>query len=164
MADIWLSGVKPEGPEMSVNEFTAAIGCSPLPGGRLEPLRCSLLDPEAGMRRRDFLRCLGGGAATWPLAASAQQLSRPVVGVLHIQSPEGYDSRLRAFRQSLKDSGYVEGENLATEYRWAENQMDRLPLLADELVRRKADVIVAISPAAALAALPAGGRRVEAKP
>jgi ABC-type uncharacterized transport system substrate-binding protein len=74
------------------------------------------------------------------------------VGVLHPQAPEGYDSRLRAFRQSLKDSGYVEGENVAIEYRWAENQMDRLPLLAAELVRRKVDVIVAISPAAALAA------------
>jgi putative tryptophan/tyrosine transport system substrate-binding protein len=75
-----------------------------------------------------------------------------VIGLLHIQSPDGYDSRLRAFRQSLKDSGYVEGENVAIEYRWAENQIDRLPLLAAELVRRKVAVIVAISPAAALAA------------
>ena len=104
------------------------------------------------MRRREFIALVGGAAGAWPVVARAQQSALPVVGVLHIQSPDGYDSRLRAFRQSLKDSGYVEGENVAIEYRWAENQMARLPLLAAELVRRKVDVIVAISPAAALAA------------
>ena len=102
------------------------------------------------LKRREFVT-FTGTAAAWAFAARAQQ-APPVIGVLHPQSPDGYDSRLRAFRQSLKDSGYVEGENVAIEYRWAENQMDRLPTLAAELVRRKVAVIVAISPAAALAA------------
>jgi putative ABC transport system substrate-binding protein len=105
---------------------------------------------SARLDRRAVITLLGGAVAAVPGATSAQQAT-PLIGVLHIQSPDGYDSRLRAFRQSVSEAGYVEGENAAIEYRWAENQMDRLPALAAELVRRKPAVIVAISPAAALA-------------
>src|SRR5262249_16483753 len=92
--------------------------------------------------RRKFLATLGG-AVSWPLAAHAQQPAMPVIGFLNIQSPEGYVEQLRGFRQGLKDAGYVEGENVAIEYSWAENQIDRLPALAAELVRRQASVIAA---------------------
>ena len=104
------------------------------------------------MRRREFITLLGGAAAAWPLAAHAQQPAMPVIGYFSSSTPEGFSGNLRALRQGLKESGYVEGENLAIEYRWAENQAERLPELAADLVRRQVKVIATIGPPASMAA------------
>jgi putative ABC transport system substrate-binding protein len=93
------------------------------------------------VRRREFIALLGGATFAWPCAASAQQAAMPVIGVLHSQSADAFREPLRGFRQGLKDAGYVEGENVAIEYRFADNQMDRLPELAAELVRRRVALI-----------------------
>jgi putative ABC transport system substrate-binding protein len=104
------------------------------------------------MRRREFIALVGSGLA-WPLAARAQRSGMPVIGFLHSASPEPYVPQVNGFRQSLKQAGYVEGQNVAIEYRWAENQIARLPTMAVELAHRQVSVIVAGgSPVSALAA------------
>ena len=105
------------------------------------------------MRRRDFITFLGGAAVARSVGARAQQAGMPVIGFLNSASPDSYVSQVKAFHQALKETGYVEGQNVAIEYRWAENQIARLPTLAAELAHRPVSVIAAGgSPASALAA------------
>jgi putative ABC transport system substrate-binding protein len=100
------------------------------------------------IRRRDLIMLFGGGVTAWPLAVRAQQAAMPVVGFLGSTSPDLYAHLVAAVREGLKETGYVEGRNLAIEYRWAEEKYDRLPALATELVDRRVAVIVANTPAA----------------
>ena len=104
------------------------------------------------MKRRAFIRLLGGAAATWPLAARAQQPAMPVIGFLDSRSSDGMASRLAAFRQGLKEIGFVEGENVTILYRWAGDRVDRLPEIASELARQATVIVTTGGPPAAFAA------------
>src|SRR5262249_40767992 len=106
----------------------------------------------SAMKRRDFMAVLCGGGAAWPLAARAQQPAMPVVGFLNVLGQNDRPNLLAAFRRGLGEAGYVDGRDMAIEYRFAENRLDRLPVLAADLVSRKDNVIVATGGGAAILA------------
>src|SRR5689334_14434693 len=105
------------------------------------------------MRRRDFLRVIGGAASLWPVLARAQQ-ALPVVGVLNSESLNSYGARAESFRRGLKQVGFVEGQNVSVEYRWAESRYERIPALMADLIDRRVSVLVVNGPAAYAARVP----------
>jgi putative tryptophan/tyrosine transport system substrate-binding protein len=116
----------------------------PLSSGMI-PLRTGQMAIDVG--RRQFISTLGGAALAWPMTARAQQPALPVIGFLHSEAPGAYASQLRGFHQGLSEAGFVEGRNVAVEYRWAESHYDRLPALAADLVARRVAVIASNGPA-----------------
>src|SRR4030095_13316394 len=113
-----------------------------------------------GVRRRELITLLGGAAAG-PLGARAQQAAMPVIGFLNSASPGNYVPMVAAFRQGLKEAGYVEGQNVAVEYRWAEGQYDRVPVIALGLIDRRVAVLVANTPGVLAVKEVLRGRRIE---
>ena len=133
---------RPECPLLTHSGHRSAIP-TPVYAATMVPLRRSVLSLRADMRRREFLGVLGGVAATWPLAARAQQPAMPVIGYLSARSRDDTSHLIAAFQHGLAESGYVEGRNVTLEYHFAIGQYDRLPAMATELVRRPVAVIAA---------------------
>src|SRR5262249_24660077 len=113
--------------------MTQSVHRAPLPGIQFYRYDSSSSASGAAMRRREFITLLSGMTVIRPIAAWAQQPTTPVIGYLDSRSPDAAENRLRGFHQGLKDAGYIEGENITTVYRWAEDRVDRLALLAGEL-------------------------------